>query len=376
MTGGLDSNDKLLERLLLEVRAALPELDARPATAAQLRKRVSNLLGIVAAPAEAAKRPATVLVAELRGFEALAEQFPAARVAELLRLILAALQPVVERHEGTVYQLSGSVWTLVFGGLKAQPDHAARAMACAVELQQVMARCDKHSASLELPPVFMGVGVNSGEVLFGTTDIGGGRGYTLLGQVPALAARIAAQSLRGQVLIGESCYRLMSDVILVGEATNLRVRSRHMPVTVYELLGTSRPRPLAVPRRESRNSPRVLVQMPCYFQSVGHGAEMPARPAVDGSANDGGDELVCGQVVDFGYRGLRMISPVALPASGEIKMSLSLQLLGRRSSDIYARVVSSVAEQHGYRCSVEFTDVDLPARQVIKQFVDSQLGAP
>jgi adenylate cyclase len=181
-----------------------------------------------------------------------------------------------------------------------------------------------------------------------------------------LAARIAAQSLRGQVLIGESCYRLMSDLILVGEATTLRVRSRHMPVTVYELLGTSRPRPLAVPRREARSSPRVLVQMPCYFQRV----------VSDGTAGtDAQGELHRGQVVDFGYRGLRMISPVALPASGEIKMSLALQLLGTRSSDVYARVVSSTAEQHGYRCGIEFTDVELPARQVIKQFVDSQLGA-
>lgn len=368
MAGGSDSNDKLLERLLLEVRAALPELDARPATAAQLRRRVASLLGVAHGPAAAERRAATVLVAELRGFEAMAEQFPAARVAELLRLILAALQPVVERHDGTVYQLAGAVWTLVFGGLKPQNDHAARALACAVELQQVMARCDRHSASLELPPVFMGVGVNSGDVLVGVTETGGGRGYTLLGHVPALAARIAAQSLRGQVLIGESCYRLMSDVILVGEASTLRVRSRHMPVTVYELLGTSRPRPLAVPRRESRNSPRVLVQMPCYFQRLD-------QPAATANANGADGDVLCGQVVDFGYRGLRMISPVALPASGEIKIALSLQLLGKRSSDVYARVVSASPEQHGYRCGIEFTDVDLSARQVIKQFVDSQLCA-
>jgi adenylate cyclase len=366
MTEGLDSNEKLLERLLLEVRAALPELDARPATAAQLRRRVGNLLGAVApVPAVAERRPATILVAELRGFEALVEQFPPARVAELLRLLLHALQPVIERHEGIIYQLNGAVLTVAFGAPKPQSDHAVRALACAVELQQAIARCERLSAGLELPQVFMGIGVNSGEVLLGGTEITG-RGYTLLGHVPALAARIAAQSLRGQVLIGESCYRLMNELILVGEATSLRVRTRHMPLTVYELLGTSRPRPLAVPRRESRSSPRVLVQMPCYFQSLASATDqLPVNAA----------ELHCGQVVDFGYRGLRMISPVALPASGEIKMAVSLQMLGNRSSDIYARVVSSAAEQHGYRCGVEFTEIDLPARQVIKQFVDSQLGA-
>ena len=367
MTEGLNSNEKLLERLLLEVRAALPELDARPATAAQLRRRVGNLLGLAPpVPAVAEKRAATILVAELRGFEALVEQYPPARVAELLQLLLSALQPVIERHEGILYQLNGATATIVFGALRPQADHAAKALACAVELQQTMARCERHSAGLDLPAVFMGIGVNSGEVLLGATDIAGGRGYTLLGHVPALAARIAAQSLRGQVLIGESCYRLMSDFILVGEANSLRVRTRHMPVSVYELLGTSRPRPLAVPRRESRNSPRVLVQMPCYFQRLAAATQQP---------ESGEAELHCGRVVDFGYRGLRMISPVALPASGEIKMALSLQLLGNRSSDVYARVVSSTAEQHGYRCGIEFTDVDLPARQVIKQFVDSQLGA-
>lgn len=370
MAGGLDSNDKLLERLLLEVRAAVPELDSRPATAAQLRKRVGNLLGVTASvPAVAEKRAATILVAELRGFEAMAEQFPPARVVELLQSILDALRPVVERHEGITYQLSGSVWTVVFGALKPQPDHAARALACAVELQQAMARCERHSAALELPAVFLGIGVNSGDVVVGATEASGGRGYTLLGHVPVLATRIAAQSLRGQVLIGESSYRLMDDVILVGEASTLRVRSRHMPLTVYELLGTSRPRPLAVPRRESRGCPRVLVQMPCYFQRTDY---VDAGGAAHRRERE---EVHCGQVVDFGYRGLRMISPVALPASGEIKMSLSLQLLGNRSSDVYARVVSATAEQHGYRCGIEFTDIDLAARQVIKQFVDSQLGA-
>lgn len=367
MTDGLDSNEKLLERVLLEVRAALPELDARPATAAQLRRRVGNLLGAAASvPAVAERRSATILVAELRGFEVLVEQFPPARVAELLRLLLNALQPVIERHEGVIYQLNGAVLTVAFGALKPQSDHAIKALACAVELQQAIARCERLSAGLDLPQVYMGVGVNSGEVLLGGTEITGGRGYTLLGHVPALAARIAAQSLRGQVLIGESCYRLMHELILVGEATSLRVRTRHMPLTVYELLGTSRPRPLAVPRRESRSSPRVLVQMPCYFQRLAPDAGQQSPDAT---------ELHCGQVVDFGYRGLRMISPVALPASGEIKMSVSLQMLGNRSSDIYARVVSSAAEQHGYRCGVEFTEIDLPARQVIKQFVDSQLGA-
>ena len=70
-----------------------------------------------------------------------------------------------------------------------------------------------------------------------------------------------------------------------------------------------------------------------------------------------------------------MISPVALSASAEIKMSLSLQLLGSRTSDVRARIISAAAEQQGYRCGIEFTEIDLAGRQAIKQFVDNQIGA-
>jgi adenylate cyclase len=362
MTTGLAPDNKLLERLLTEVRAALPELAARPATEAQLRRRIGNLIGDSAAlPALPERRAVSVLVAELRGFKALAEQHAPAKVAELLQRILSSLQPVIERLDGSVYQLAGSVLTVVFGAPQAQSDHAARALACAVELQQVMARCERHSATLELPTMYMAIGVDSGEVVFGAADIGAHHGYTLLGYTPAVAARIAAQSLRGQVLISERSYRAMSDLVLVGEPGSVRVRGRHMPVTTYELLGTSRPRTLAVPRREARNSPRAAVQIPCYFHRIG--------------ATGAASPLYCGQVVDLGYRGLRMISPVALPASDEIKMSLSLQLLGNRSSEVYARIVSAAAEQQGYRCGIEFTRIDSAGRQAIKQFVDSQIGA-
>jgi adenylate cyclase len=183
----------------------------------------------------------------------------------------------------------------------------------------------------------------------------------VLGHLVTTTARIAAQSLRGQVLLSDATYRRVHDFVLVGELNSLRLRTRRIPVNVYELLGTTRPRALTVPRREVRKSPRVPVQMPCYFQAV-HGA-------------DDLGPLHCGQVLDVGYQGLRIVSPVQLEALSEVKMTLSLQLLGDRTSDIYARIVSAAPQSQDYRCSIEFTDIDLAGRHTIKQFVDSQVCA-
>lgn len=360
MMAGAQSSTELIERILAEVQAAAPDPIAHSHTD-QLRKRLTRLLeesGYRAFPS--VRNVLTIVVIELRGFNALAEQYEPAAVINLFNRFLAQMSDIVVRHGGIINDLKGDSLTLLFGASAPQADHAGRALACAAEMQQAMSRCNQQNEILQLPPLFMGMGIHSGEMITGAVGATLRREYAALGGAIGVAARIAKQCLRGQVLLSDGTYRLVHDFILVGELNTLRVCGRRLPVTVYELLGTTRPRALTVPRRDVRKSPRVLVQMPCYFQHVRNG-NAPAA-------------LHCGQVVDLGYHGLRMISPVPLEASSEITMSLSLQLLGSRTSDICARIVTADMEQQGYRCSMEFTAIDLVGKQTIKQFVDSQVG--
>ncbi len=361
MAGMTKGEAELIERILGEVQAMLPEASL-PQVEEQLRQRIGRLLGEPAShkhPAE--RRVLTALVAELRGFDAFAAQHEPTSVVNLFNRFLAQMNEVVARHGGVIESVGSSVLTILFGSNTPQTDHATRALACAAEMQQAMSRCNQQNEILRLPPLYLGMGIHSSELVTGAVGATLRREWAALGAGIETAARIAKQSLRGQVLLSDNTYRFVHDFILVGELNTLRVRGRRSPVTLYELLGTTRPRALTVPRRDIRKSPRVLVQMPCYFQRV------------KGSSTLGA--MHCGQVVDMGYHGLRMISPVPLETTGEIMMSLSLQLLGNRTSDIYARIVTADPEQQGYRCSMEFTDIDLIGRQTIKQFVDNQVGA-
>ncbi len=361
MAGGTKTETDLIERIFAEVQATLPQA-LPPQAGEQLRKRIAGILGEPAGREYLAeRRMLTVVVAALRGFDAFAEQHDPSAVVNLFNRYLAQMNEVIGRHGGVIDKVSGDALTILFGTRVPQAEHAARALACAAEMQQAMSRCNQQNEILRLPPLYMGIGIHSSELVIGSVGATLRRESAALGSGVDIAARIAKQSLRGQVLMSDSTYRFVHDFILVGELNTLRVRSRRLPVTIYELLGTTRPRALTVPRREIRKSPRVLVQMPCYFQRV--------------KGNKALGAMHCGQVVDMGYHGLRMISPVPLEATGEIMMSLSLQLLGNRSSDIYARIVTADAEQQGYRCSMEFTDIDLVGRQTIKQFVDNQVGA-
>lgn len=356
---GRRSGSELVERILAEVYLSIATVSSVNARE-QLRKRLELLVTDAGYPgAKPEWRQVTILIADIRGFTSLAESHPADIVVSMLNRYLALMIEVALRYGGAIDKLMGDAVMVVFGAPESQSDHVQNALACAIEMQQAMSQFNKQNETLQLPSLYIGIGINSGEVVAGLIGTPLHREYTVIGSTVNLAVRIEAHSLRGQVLIGESTYHCAREHILVGAPTRVTVKGRGAIVTLYELLGTTKPRLMTVPRREIRKSPRVQIHMPCYFQQLREKTVLPS--------------LHCGQVIDMGYHGLRMRSPVALDSYGEIKMAISLQLLGARTSDVYARVVTADSVSDGFNCSMEFTDIDLPARQAIKQFVDSQI---
>jgi len=54
----------------------------------------------------------------------------------------------------------------------------------------------------------------------------------------------------------------------------------------------------------------------------------------------------------------------------EIKMNVSLSLMGTGTSEIYARVIRSRKIEQRYESHLEFTAIDETARKAIKAYVD------
>jgi adenylate cyclase len=307
----------------------------------------------------AESRRVTILLSDIRGFTALAETFSAMTVVELLNRYFSRMTEVIVSYGGTIDKLMGDSIMVLFGAPTSEIDDVERAIACAVEMQRAMSDFNLQNASLGLPDMFMGIGVNTGEVVAGPVGSAHHQEYTVIGDEVNLASRIEAQSLRGQILISENTYRLARSFVLVGEPNKVKVKGRREAVTLYDLQGTTRPRAMTVPRREVRKSPRVSIKMACYFYCL-------VGKLVDKEQNRG-------EVVDISYNGLLMVSPVMLEPFSEIKIEVSLELLGSKTTDIYARVLKTEVEERGVLCSLEFTSMDMLGQHTIKNFVDSQI---
>lgn len=64
-----------------------------------------------------------------------------------------------------------------------------------------------------------------------------------------------------------------------------------------------------------------------------------------------------------------MSTSVQLSQSSEIKMTLALDLIGERTTDVYARIIRSEQVDGHFRSSMEFTTNGDEGLRTIKQYV-------
>jgi adenylate cyclase len=301
-----------------------------------------------------AQRELTILFADLRGFTAISDRYPAEIVLRVLNRCLVTMTRVVVGHEGTIDKFMGDSLMVRFSEAVSGKDPAQRAVACAVDLQLAMDELNAHHRESSLPELYLGIGINTGAMLVGTLGSELYEAHTAIGEEVNLAARIEAFSLRGQVLISESTFRHCGDFVQTGEPFSLHVKGKSEPITVRELLEIP-PLGKAVPRREIRKSPRVKVGIPFSYQVVQTDVTMP--------------QVHKGVVLVLGYHGLLAGLRQPLAPADELKIRIDLPLVNHRASDVYGRVKKCDADHDRYLCGIEFTAITSKTRSSIELLV-------
>ncbi len=229
LAGEADRGASGAVRMLKELHAAVVD---REASARALREfvpsQVAERLG--SAPLEPEEVEATILFSDIRGFTTLSERLPPKELATVLAAHLAAMAEVVLAHGGTIDKFAGDAVMAVFGAPEPVPDHAERALRCALAMQ---ARQAELNGGAELP-LAMGIGVNTGVVVAGTVGGAGRLEYTVVGDAVNVAQRLQAVAGPGEVVASAETVR--GAPALTAEPIGAHVvKGRREPVEVYRL---------------------------------------------------------------------------------------------------------------------------------------------
>ena len=107
-------------------------------------------------------REVTILFCDLRDFTPLAEAMPAPDVVALLNAFFERTVDVIFAHGGTLDKYLGDGLMAYFGAPVPQPDHATRAVRCAVAMRAALAALSAERGGLGEPPLRIGIGVHTG----------------------------------------------------------------------------------------------------------------------------------------------------------------------------------------------------------------------
>jgi adenylate cyclase len=178
----------------------------------------------------------TVLFADLGGFTALAESLSAAEAVRVLNLIFERWAADVFARDGTLDKYIGDAVMAVFGAPLRQADHARRAVATALAMQQSLVDFNRQRPQEQ--SLTVRIGVNSGRVIAG--DIGSPlhRGYTVIGDAVNIASRLESSLAKpGEVLIGQATFEQIEGHYRCEPLGPVQLRGKRQAIHVFRVLG-------------------------------------------------------------------------------------------------------------------------------------------
>lgn len=177
----------------------------------------------------------TTLFSDVRGFTSMAEQLPAQDVVELLNCHFSVMADIIFAHNGTLDKFIGDAIMAFWGAPIKTVDHALQASTAAVEMVRGLGRVNDVITGRGLPPIKIGVGLNSGEVILGNIGSEKKLDYTIIGDNVNLASRMEGLTAKYgcTVLLSESTYTAVHNLMPCGLVDRVRVKGKKVPIEIY-----------------------------------------------------------------------------------------------------------------------------------------------
>ncbi len=133
---------------------------------------------------------ASVMFSDIRSFASLAESQPPEETFELLNTYYALMFDAISSHGGVVTLMMGDGLMSVFGAPVLRPDHCECAVRAAQEMIELIDLFNLERQAAAKPPIRIGIGIASGEMVAGYSGTNERATYTCIGDIVNLASRL------------------------------------------------------------------------------------------------------------------------------------------------------------------------------------------
>lgn len=190
-----------------------------------------------------ANRNVAVLFADIVGFTGLSEHMAPDRVVRLLKSLHERGSKVVFAQGGSLDKYLGDGFLATFGGIRSQPDAAARAVRCALALQEEVDRWNAKRQARGHVPLRLSVGVHYGPVVAANVGSAQRLEFTVVGDTVNIASRL------------ETLTRALGCCVAVSDAALTEARLQDPTLPAFDSAGDR--------RLDGREQPLSVHTWPC-----------------------------------------------------------------------------------------------------------------
>jgi class 3 adenylate cyclase len=201
----------------------------------ETRRKLDERFGMAGdGPLGGTEREVSVLFADLEGFTSYSETRAPEEVISMLNEYWGTAVPIVlEHHGGVIERFAGDAVMVVFNARGDQPDHARRAAAAALELQERSLEVARHRPDW---PRFR-AGVSTGIAAVGYVGAEQQRSFAVIGDTTNTAARLQTAAATGEVVIAASTREAIGEDAEVEAIAPIEAKGKRDPVEAFRLVG-------------------------------------------------------------------------------------------------------------------------------------------
>jgi len=179
------------------------------------------------------KRRCTFLFTDLRGFTALSESVEPEKVTYIMNRVLTAQVEAVQKYNGCIDKFIGDAGMYIWNAPLDVKHHEQIAYKCALEIIENVKKVSDELVAEGLPPVAIGLGLNTGDAIVGNMGSQTRFDYSAIGDAVNTAARLesATKERNVDILIGEETEKFCGYKLKVLES--IKVKGKSKPLKIF-----------------------------------------------------------------------------------------------------------------------------------------------
>lgn len=179
----------------------------------------------------------TVFNSDIRGFTRMSEGAGPQDLVEMLNEYFEHMVETVFKFEGTLDKFMGDGIMALWGTPVAHPDDALRCVECAVEQMETLGRFNRRRMENDQPPLGVGIGIHTGQVVAGYIGSSRALSYTVIGDTANTSARLCSVAAAGQILVSHTTFQELHNKFDAEELPPAQLKGKEKPFRVYNITG-------------------------------------------------------------------------------------------------------------------------------------------